>query len=207
MKTYFLFIRMTQRTLLAASIAILALLPAYIAFSGGLSESSYLSLFTVAHVAVFFTMAIRPLADIMPRTRLVRPLVILRKGAGVLSASIIVSFLLAKLMVDPVGYSSTLGTAAYWSLSGYALLAHLADISAMILLVTSNDLSKRLLGKWWKRVQRLSYAYFYASSLYVLLALGNPWALIPIVAVTWLTAQARGMNLEKARTAKIQQTT
>lgn len=207
MKTYIRLIRLVQRVLLSVSVAMLALLPAYMTFTDGLAEQSYLTLFTAAHAAVFFTMAIRPLADIFTKNRFIRPLVILRKGAGVFSASIIVSFLLAKLMVDPAGYVSSVATNAYWSLAGYALMAHLADISAIALLITSNDFSKRVLGKWWKRVQRLSYVYFYASSLYVLLALGDAWALLPILSVTWLTAQARGLNTERRNVSKLTLTT
>ena len=102
------------------------------------------TLYFLAHLSLFFVMIVRPLADLLPQARFIRPLVILRKGFGVFSASIIVSFIIAKLIVDPTGYLAGFGTSAYWSFSGLALFAHLADISAVLLLVTSNNLSKIL---------------------------------------------------------------
>ncbi|HEU4677259.1 MAG TPA: hypothetical protein VFS75_00905 [Candidatus Paceibacterota bacterium] len=191
MKTYFAFIRITQEALLAVSVAMLATLPTVLAFNPDLfTDASMAFLYAVAHTALFFVMMIRPLSDLFPSVPYLRPLVILRKGAGVLSASVIVSFLLAKVIVDPSGYLSSIGTGAYWSLHNLALFAHLGDLSAVVLLATSNALSKRVLGKNWKRVQRLSYVYFYASALYVTLMLHTTYVLVYVVFVTLATVFA-----------------
>jgi hypothetical protein len=132
-------------------------------------------------------MLIRPLADIFRTNKWIRPLVILRKGAGVISASIIVSFILGKLMVDPIGYIQNVGTLQYWSMQNLAALAHLADISAIILLITSNNFSRNLLGTTWNTIQKLSYVYFYFSALYVILTFGSISLVIAIILVTTLT--------------------
>jgi DMSO/TMAO reductase YedYZ heme-binding membrane subunit len=139
-------------------------------------------------------MIIRPLADLLPKIKFVRPLVILRKGMGVFSASIIVSFIIAKLIVDPSGYLASIFTFEYWSLSGLALFAHAADMAAVVLLVTSNNLSKKLLGVWWKRVQKLSYIYFYGSSIYLLFVFGDLTMVLYLIVVTFLTYKAYQMN-------------
>jgi DMSO/TMAO reductase YedYZ heme-binding membrane subunit len=137
------------------------------------------------------------LADIFTKIKWIRPLVILRKGAGVFSASIVVSFIISKLMMDPSGYINSIGTIKYWSLVNLALLAHLADISAVILIITSNNLSKRILGTWWKKIQRLSYVYFYASVLYVYLTYGDIKLLFMLLIVTLVTYLASAKNNDK----------
>ncbi len=191
MKLYFAFIKNFQEALLAISIIMLATLPATLALApNALGNTGYTLLYSVAHVSLFLVMMIRPLADLLPRVKWLRPLVILRKGMGVLSASVVVSFILSKIIMDAGGYLGSFGTVEYWSFTNLALFAHLADISALLLLITSNNLSKRLLGKWWKCIQRLSYVYFYASGIYVFFILGNTTVLTYMTLVTIVTIMA-----------------
>lgn len=198
MKRYFTFIKYLQQILLFISIMIMVIFPLILVFNpASISDVMTLKIYLVAHITLFFVMMIRPLADIFTKTKWIRPLVILRKGAGVFSASIIVSFIISKLMIDPSGYLNSIGTIKYWSLVNYALLAHLADISAIILIVTSNNLSKRILGTWWKKIQRLSYVYFCASVLYVFLTYGNIDLLFMLLIVTLVTYLASVKNNEK----------
>jgi len=188
MKTYITFITHAQEVLLGISVVMLATLPATIVLLPALfTNSVYLWLYGTSHLALFLVMVVRPTADIFTGVRWIRPLVILRKGVGVLSASVIVSFIIAKLIADAGGYLSGFLTPAYWSLENLALFAHLADISAVLLLVTSNNLSKRLFGKNWKRIQRLSYVYFYASALYVFFVLNETYVLFYLTVVTAVT--------------------
>ena len=198
MKKYFKLIQITQETLIDLSIVILLALPILLSFVPeklpiGLIDSLYL----VSHISLFFVMAIRPLADIAKNPKWIRPLVILRKGAGILSASVIVSFILSKIIISPIDYILSFGTIEYWSMQNFALLAHLGDITAIILLVTSNNLSKRILKTWWKKIQRLSYVYFYASSFYVLLSYGDIKMYWAILIVTTLTLLAYVKNKRK----------
>lgn len=201
MKTYFNNIKLLQTVLLGASILILLFFPLVLVFlPGGLSEQTILRIYDVSHVSVFLVMFIRPLADIWKSNKWVRPLVILRKGVGVLSASIVVSLIFAKLITDPSAYFESLRTLKYWSMTNFALLGHLADMSALILLITSNNLSKRILGTGWKRVQKLSYVFFYASSLYVYLSYGNVSVLISMIIITLITLLAFIKNRAKVQT-------
>lgn len=198
MKLYLSTIQFLQNFFLSISILMLLLLPPMIVFTdGGFSEQTTLMLYNISHIAVVFVMLIRPLADIFFITRWIRPLVILRKGVGVLSASIVVSFIFSKIIMDAQGYFAAFLTAKYWSMTNYALLAHLADISAIILLITSNNFSKRILGLWWKRIQKLSYVFFYASSLYVYLSLGDTKLLYSMTAVTIATLIAFIQNSKR----------
>ena len=205
MKTYIRSIQFLQKFSLGISLLILLILPLVIVFyPDSLSEQTTLRLYDLSHITVFFVMIIRPLADIFTRSTKIRPLVILRKGVGVLSASIVVSFILAKIIMDSSVYFGSLFTSEYWSFENLAILAHLGDLSAILLIVTSNNLSKRMLGAWWKRIQRLSYVYFYASSLYVLFIFHNYSVLLSMIIVTILTYVAYTKN--KKRKALIIQT-
>jgi len=195
MKTYFTLIKISQTALLAISILMLATLPGGIVLYPNYVNNDLL--YFLAHTSLFLVMIVRPLADLMPGVIFVRPLVILRKGMGVFSAAIIVSFILAKIIIDPVGYLSDFGTTAYWSMTNLALLAHLADISAVLLLVTSNNLSKRLMGPWWKRLQKLSYVYFYGSGLYVVFSYQDIIVLDYMIVVTVLTLMAYIVKTKK----------
>jgi DMSO/TMAO reductase YedYZ heme-binding membrane subunit len=198
MKAYFSFIAYLQTTLLTIGIGSLAVLPSLIVFYPDVITTNVSSiLYAITHTILLFVMTIRPLADIFTGQRFIRPLVQLRKGFGVVAASIVVSFLLAKIIIDPTGFLASLGTSAYWSMNKLALLAHLADITGVILLITSNNFSKHLLGVWWKRIQRLSYVFFYASGIYVVASYGDMLVLNYLFIVTiltiiaWIKNQAR----------------
>ncbi len=208
MKIYLKIIKYTQEILLGISILILMILPSLLVFQiDQINDTFIQKLYTFSHISLFFVMMIRPLADIFLQTKWLRPLVILRKGVGVFSASIIVSFILSKIMISPAEYFSSIFTLPYWSLDNWALLAHLADISAILLLITSNNLSKKLLGSWWKKIQKLSYVYFYGSALYVYLSYKDTHLLYAMILVTiatvWAYLKNRKRRLEALTTEKI----
>ena len=202
MSSYIKAIGITQKILLAVGILILMILPLASLFTPEAVGKNSMTLYAIVHLTVFFVMIIRPLADIFPEVPYVRPLVILRKGFGVVSASIVVSFILAKVAVDPLGYFASWFTLPYWSLAKNALFAHLADISAILLLVTSNVFSKRIMGAWWKRIQKLAYIYFYASGFYVFLSFGETLVFFYMVVVTILVVIAFFMNRKRALASK-----
>ncbi len=203
MKTYLKTIKFLQTFFLGISIALMLVLPLVLAFyPEWLSPQAILNLYDVSHVSIFFVMLVRPLADILLGVKWIRPLVILRKGVGVLSASVVVSFIFSKIIMDPAGYLGAFGTSAYWSLTNYALLAHLADISAIILLITSNNLSKRVMGALWKKVQKLSYVFFYASSFFVFLSYGDIGPIVSVVIITIVTVVAHQKNKARAITTQ-----
>lgn len=190
-KQFFKIVALTQKSLLGISIALLAFGPVALLIWGYLLPMSVIGIFyTISLVSVTFVMSIRPLADITNDVPQIRALVILRKGFGVLSASIIVTFLLAKLIEPQSVYLASVLTPAYWSLNSFSLFAHLGDITGVILLITSNTFSKRILGPWWKRVQKLAYVYFYAGALYEMLALQSTFAMIAMGMVTVLVLVA-----------------
>lgn len=172
-----------QKILIRIGIFLLVTLPLGVFFDGW-PASIVNSLFQASFFAVFLVMSIRPLSDVTGIIFLKR-LVILRKGFGVFSASIIVGLMLQRILISPAAYFESL-----LSVSHYALFAHVADLAGLILLVTSNVFSQRLLRSNWKRIQRLSYVYFYAGGIYEAFALDSMFALYAILAITNITALA-----------------
>jgi len=128
-----------------------------------LGADVYWLLFTTSWLAIVFVMMIRPLADIFPKLGILRRFVVLRKWLGILSASIIVSILFTKWIQNPFTFTAFF-TLSAWTL-WYWLFARLSEITAIILLATSNRLSQKILGIWWKRIQKTSYIYFVAGWL------------------------------------------
>ncbi len=192
MKHYFTLIAFVQEFLIAASVVILAVLPAATLLMPDFVYDTLMKpAFALSLAAVTFVMMIRPLADLAPGTRWVRPLVILRKGFGVLSASIIVSFMLARLInMGPLAYFAQYADPGYWTLHESRFFAHIADVVAVPLLITSNGVSKFILGRQWKRLQQLAYVYFYAGALYEALALGSVFATGALIGITILVPLA-----------------
>jgi DMSO/TMAO reductase YedYZ heme-binding membrane subunit len=196
MKLYFSLIKLTQQTLMTISVILLVVLPNILALYPEAISTSLL--YALAHSSLFLVMIIRPLADLLPQAKFIRPLVILRKGVGVFSSSIIVSFIISKIMIDPTSYLSSFGTLSYWSFGNLALFAHLADISALLLLITSNNFSKKIMGANWKRLQRLSYVYFYGSGIYIVGSFGDQVVFTYMIVVTVLTLLAYFSNKQRA---------
>ncbi len=184
-KTYFATIAFVQELLVWVGITTLLVLPIILSYAPDLIPSQGIGLlFTISLVMVFLVMLIRPLADLFPNIVFLRPLVILRKGLGVASASIIVSFMLSRFMLDGSGYILEFLTPERWSLATGAFLSPVGDLSALVLLITSNRFAKRILSKNWKRVQKLAYVYFYAGCLYEFWFLDQTLALWFMIIVT-----------------------
>lgn len=178
-----------QNILIGVSMVLLAGIPiVFRIFDPGFAVKGVL--FTVSFAAVFFLMILRPLADIFNEQLWLRKLVILRKGFGILSASIIVGFMLDALITPGSTYIASMFNGKYFSLNNYVLFAHLGDITGVILLLTSNRLSQKYLKQYWKRIQRLSYVYFFAGGIYEAFALNSLFALYAILLVTNLTVLA-----------------
>jgi DMSO/TMAO reductase YedYZ heme-binding membrane subunit len=148
MKYYLKGIKYLQKILIFLSVLILlVVLPPLIAFNPDLMTDNFRQLlFDISFWSVFFVMMIRPLADLLPRKIPVRPLVILRKSFGILSASVVVMFLISRV-ISQEGYLLNYFDWEFWFSGNYKYLARIGDITAVILLITSNNFSKRILGK------------------------------------------------------------
>lgn len=118
----------------------------------------YTWLYIISWYAVAFVMIIRPLADLFPQYKILRQLCLLRRAFWILSAMIIVTLLFDKWIGNPSSFIAFF-TPSNWSW-WYPLIARLSELTAIMLLVTSNNFSQKLLKKNWKRLQTVSYIYF-----------------------------------------------
>ncbi len=186
-RQYISFIKYVQTIVSVLSVLLfLFIMPMIINFAPGLLPQDFqANVYALSLFAVTFVMAIRPLADIFGWVWL-RNLVILRKSFGILSASIIIGFALVQVLQQGNEYFLRILTPAYWEIINGAYLAHIGDVTAVILLITSNTFSRRSLGKWWKRIQKLAYVYFYSGALYVVVIFQEMYALIALVLVSIL---------------------
>ncbi len=184
------FILRLQEIFIGMGLGFLVALPFFGALFDGTLVNQYQGpLFILSFFAAFLVMSVRPLADITGYDGLKR-LVILRKGLGILSAAIIVGIALGKIFLPGSTYLEMLFSPAFFSFAHYAFFAHMGDVAGFILLVTSNTFSQRLLRQNWKRIQHLSYVYFFAAGIYEAFPLGNGFALFALVLVSILTILA-----------------
>ena len=148
-------------------------------------DQLHTQLWDISWIAVTLLMCIRPLADILPQYPMLRRLLPWRQGLGVLSAAVVMSNATATYIVNP----SLLVSASTWDIQSVSILGHVAEVAGLLLIITSNRFSQKHLGAWWKRVQWLSYVYFFAAGVY-LFSFGKVSALLGmvLVAVLWVAA-------------------
>ena len=182
-------IKHIQNNLIFDGLLLLFFIPIYSLFSE-MSLPAQTALFSLSFFTAFLLMIIRPLADIFVELPLLRKLVVLRKGLGILSASIIVGFMLAKIMAPGSAYLASIFSANFYSLKKFNLFAHSGDLSGLLVLSTSNKYSQKILTGNWKRLQKLAYVYFYSSGIYEAFFLNNQFALYALIVVTGLTSLA-----------------
>ena len=178
-------VNIVQNILIGAGLFLLVFLPTLSIFVD-IGYGAKGMLFIVSFTAAVLLMIIRPVADIFDEQRWLKKYIALRKGLGILSASIIVGFMIQSIIAPDSVYLASLLMARYYSLTNYALLAHIGDLSGLILLLTSNRWSQRILKGNWKRVQKLAYPYFYAGGLYEALYLNSAFAIFAMFVVTGL---------------------
>lgn len=104
------------------------------------------ALWSVSWISVVTLMCIRPLADIFPKILFFRSVLPLRKGLGILSASIVVTSLAFTLAAaSSKKIVSTYFSAKGWGIASRSAFARISEITAVLLLVTSNSFSQKLL--------------------------------------------------------------
>lgn len=68
----------------------------------------------------------------------------------------------------------------------FEMMGTLAFMVLFPVWITSNDFSKRLLGKWWKTLQRLTYIAIWFIVAHVVLLGGDAWVIVAISTVAIL---------------------
>lgn len=121
-------------------------------------------IFNLSWFSAFFVMIIRPLSDMFSKNNFLRKLKNLRKPLGILASLLIIINLTWKWFFDLSQIISYFTTVWRWN-TPMALITRTSEITAFILLITSNTFSQKFLGKWWKKIQYLSYPFFITGAI------------------------------------------
>jgi DMSO/TMAO reductase YedYZ heme-binding membrane subunit len=135
-------------------------------------------------------LSIRPLADIFPDFRILRTLISFRREFGIFSGMMILAHFVGFLLAGKVPFFSIFTTPMFWDFKIYLVYGILGIIVLIPVLLTSNEFSKRILGKGWRVLQKFSYLFFLLGGLHVItIGKGTGPIEIIIVAVLWLLAK------------------
>ncbi len=172
---------MKQRLLAREQLILSALIPVIWFW-----EPAQSILWKVSWFAVSLLMLIRPLAELFPQQKWIRKLMPYRKELGILSAAVVVwNFLYTMGWKEMVSLD-------YWNPQLAAAWGHYATLSGILLLVTSNRVSQRKLKRWWKKIQKLSYLYYYGAAIF-LISIDQSYVLYsaPVVLLIGTTAMVK----------------
>ncbi|MFA6529074.1 MAG: ferric reductase-like transmembrane domain-containing protein [Candidatus Gracilibacteria bacterium] len=134
-------------------------------------------------------MLIRPIADIIPKIKLFRTLVLLRKEFGIAACLFIIAHFVGFLMMQDQSILSAITNPDYWGFYNVCGWGTWGLAFAMPVLLTSNIFSIITLKKWWKYIQKLAYPFFILGGVHVVMIEGGEglWPII-VVAVLWIAA-------------------
>ncbi len=120
---------------------------------------------TMALYLLVVIMVVRPLADIFPKVLLFKKLVLMRRSIGIFTGMAAMTHGLWFIYKDP----SMLTQDYFYSFDSFLLYGSIASIFAFLLLITSNNISVKFLGKKWKWLQRGVHAMFYFTCIHLVL--------------------------------------
>lgn len=143
----------------------------------------YSEIWSLWWILLLFIVFIRPFSDILPKLKILKKLVILRKEIWILSWVFIALhwiwfFLNSRIPVlqwlfSPVYYNIT-NLFGWWMIWMYIWI---------ILTITSNVFSMKILGKNWKKLQRLTYLFFIFWAIHIWMV--DSEKIIPLSIVVW----------------------
>ncbi len=123
-------------------------------------------LWFISWYSLVILMAIRPLSDIF-KSKTLRMLIPVRKSLWVLSAMVVVTNAFYTYFAMSGNFFNTFLSFYYWWFNNMQFFGHLGEITWLILLISSNIFSQRLLWKSWKNIQKLSYVYFFSWWIFI----------------------------------------
>lgn len=118
-------------------------------------------------------LAVHPLVDIFPNIILFKKMMPLRKSAGILCGSLLISHSVA-YFVSTTGLSwSSLTSQAIWDPKEFFFWGMIGIFIIILLTLTSNLWSVIHLKKWWKRLHFLTYVAFFMGAIHQILIILN----------------------------------
>lgn len=115
--------------------------------------------------AATFTLIIRPLYDLWPRSKHLESMLKWRKGVGLISSGIVVGFLISR-NIDLGNLESVVHyfSPEKWNVSLENILERTTEITALILFLISNKWLVIHANRVWKALQKLAYVYVLSAA-------------------------------------------
>ena len=149
-------------------------------------------------------MLIRPISDVFSDLKILKTLCALRKELGIFTALLLIIHSYSFFAIKEKNIFTEILNSKYWHLNNQLTWGILGFIVTIILLITSNNISVRILKKHWKTCQRLTYLLFFFSAIHITLIKGSLKPFIPVLVVLifWILAELRidfSLNLNKKK--------
>ena len=124
----------------------------------------------------------RPLADVLPKLRILRKIVSIRKEFGIFCWSFILAHWLGFFLLNNYPLPYSFFEPDFWNFTNLFGWWMAWVVVLIPLLLTSNAFSMRFLWKYWKPLQRFTYLFFIFWAVHIWLI---KWELGPF-ALIWL---------------------
>ena len=130
---------------------------------------NYLELGTTCFNLLVVLLAVRPMGDLFPDLRIFRGILPLRKEAGILCASLGIAHSIGYFLINGIPLPAGFFDPVFIDPTNYLSWGMLGFLMAILLGMTSNIFSMRLLKRNWKRLHRLVYVFFFVTVAHVVL--------------------------------------
>ncbi len=141
-----------------------------------------------------FVVFIRPLSDILPKLGILKTLTMLRKELGILAGYFIIAHGIGFFYQKDYPIFESFIDPKYWNLTNKFGWGMIGLILAIIITAISNKWGIKTLKKYWKPVQRLTYALFLTGAIHIGIAEGEMWEMAGLVAlliIVWILAHQK----------------
>lgn len=121
---------------------------------------------------------LRPLSDIFREIKIFQSLISLRRSFWILAAMAALTHGLWYLYTNDLFSLAAFTNSELWAWNWLYLYWIIWMFAAIPLLITSNNISVKLFGKYWKSIQKLMYIMFYAACIHVAIMWNFIWPIL-----------------------------
>jgi len=145
---------------------------------------------------LIFILAIRPVMQIFPEFGILKTICGIRRELGILFAAVVFSHSIGYFFDSGESWSEVF-SANFWRFDNFLMWGFLGFLITVILVVTSNDFSVRILKKAWKPVQKMAYFAMIFTAGHIFLRKPNIEhffeVIVPVVfvGVLWILAKQK----------------
>jgi CDP-4-dehydro-6-deoxyglucose reductase len=154
-----------------------------------LNPSNFRDMAAIGWNVMFAVMLIRPLSNIVPDFGILKTFVSTRRQFGILSAVLLLNHGIGFFLSQKISILSIFTNPMFLDYKQIFFWGILGLICASPALITSNNLSMKILKRNWKRIQKLAYLFFIFGAIHIYL-IGEKDVLIyvAIISIFWLLA-------------------